>query len=139
MAQFSTRLRELRIQNNMSQQELADKIHVTKQTISQYERGIREPDYDYLLALCDIFNVSVDYILGKADVTARFLKAKDLETLAHPSSHYYTNPETARIAQQIYDDSDMRILFDAARDSKPEDLQMAADLLKRLKGTNPDG
>lgn len=138
MAGFSSRLKDLRIQNKLSQQELADKIHVTKQTISQYERGVREPDYDYLLALCDIFNVSVDYILGKADVTARFLTEGDLETLSH-SSAYYTNPETAQIAQQIFEDSDMRILFDAARDSKPEDLQMAADLLKRLKGTNPNG
>ncbi|HAB94850.1 MAG TPA: XRE family transcriptional regulator, partial [Lachnospiraceae bacterium] len=33
----------------------------------------------------------------------------------------------------------MRVLFDAAQDSRPEDLQMAADLLRRLKKTNPDG
>lgn len=52
---------------------------------------------------------------------------------------YYYNAETAKVAQAIFDDSDLHALFDAARDSKPEDLKMAADLLKRLKGTNIDG
>ena len=45
----------------------------------------------------------------------------------------------AEIAQEIYETPGMRILFDAARDSRPEDLQMAADLLRRLKQTNQDG
>lgn len=48
------------------------------------------------------------------------------------------NPETAEIAQQLFEDKDLRVLFDAARDSSPEDLQMAAELLRRLKGANPD-
>ena len=58
---------------------------------------------------------------------------------ADENNQYYINPETARIAQQIYDDPDLHALFDAASDSDPEDMQMAADLLKRLKKTNPDG
>lgn len=51
---------------------------------------------------------------------------------------YYLNPETAKIAQELFDDPNFRILFDAARDSKPEDLQAAANWLRRLKETNPD-
>ena len=54
-------------------------------------------------------------------------------------SGYYIDGETAEIAQEIYETPGMRILFDAARDSRPEDLQMAADLLRRLKQTNQDG
>jgi len=52
---------------------------------------------------------------------------------------YYTDPETARRAQEVFDDPNLRVLFDAASGAKPEDIQMAADLLKRLKGTNLDG
>ena len=48
MASFTERLKTLRKQKNFSQQELADKIQVTKQTVSQYE-GIRKPDYNTLL------------------------------------------------------------------------------------------
>lgn len=52
---------------------------------------------------------------------------------------YYEDVETAKVAQEIFENPDMRILFDAARDSKPEDLRRAADLLKRFKQTNPEG
>ena len=52
---------------------------------------------------------------------------------------YYLNNETAQIAQEIFENKDMRILFDAARDSRPEDLKIAADMLRRFKETNPDG
>lgn len=46
---------------------------------------------------------------------------------------YYINPETAKKAQELFDDPNLRVLFDAARDSKPEDLQKAADYLKAAK------
>lgn len=135
MALFKDRLRELRLQKKYSQQDLADRIKVTKQTISQYERGVREPDYDNLLALCDVFNVSTDYLLGKDDVTMRLL---DADALRKMDECYYLNEETAQAAQEIFDNPDLRALFDAGRDSKPEDLRMAADLLTRLKETNRD-
>lgn len=52
---------------------------------------------------------------------------------------YYLNPETAKVAQEVFDDPELRILFDAARDSKPENIRLAAEMLKRFKETNPDG
>ena len=76
---FDKRLRELRKQRNLTQLQLADAISVNKQTISQYERGVRRPDFDTLDLLCDFFNVSSDYMLGKDDVTMRLI---DSETLA---------------------------------------------------------
>ena len=85
MANLQIRLRELRKQSDYSQLDLATRLGVSKQTISQYERGVREPDYDNLLALCDIFNVSADYLLGKADVTLRLLTTEELERLNNSS------------------------------------------------------
>lgn len=84
MATFSERLRELRTQFGYSQQDLADKMDATKQMISQYERGVRKPDLDTLTALCDIFNVSSDYLMGKSDVTVRLLTTEDLKRLNTP-------------------------------------------------------
>ena len=63
------------------------------------------------------------------DTTPEFL-------LTGEKSGYYYNEETAKVAQELYDDPHLRILFDAARNSDPKDLLMAADLLKRLKETN---
>lgn len=52
---------------------------------------------------------------------------------------YYFNDETAEMAQELLDNPDIRMLFDAARDAKPQDLRMAADMLNRFKETNPNG
>lgn len=52
---------------------------------------------------------------------------------------YYIDPETAAIAQAVYDDPDLRVLFDAARDADPKNIQLAAEMLRRFKETNPDG
>lgn len=77
MAKFSTRIRELRTQHDMTQLELADKIGVHKQTISQYERGVRSPDYGTLRKLCDVFDVSSDYLLGTEIVFEQDDKVKE--------------------------------------------------------------
>lgn len=46
---------------------------------------------------------------------------------------YYTNPETALLAQQIHDDPNLRILLDASKDLEPEDIKVVVDLVKRMK------
>ena len=76
--------------------------------------------------LCHYFNVS------RADL---------MEDHRDPESptEYYLDPETAKMAQELFDNKDLRVLFDAARGSKPEDIQWVADTLNRLKRTNPDG
>ena len=135
MATLAERLKELRIQKGFSQQDLADRTDQTKQAISQYERGVRTPNLEILEALCDIFNVSMDYLTGKEDVTVRLVDADGMTVL----EQYHTNPETAKIAQSIYEDEDLRVLFDAARGSDPDSLRLAAEMLARMKDTNHDG
>lgn len=52
---------------------------------------------------------------------------------------YYLNDETAQIAQDIFENPDLRALFSASRNQPPENLQLAAEMLKRMKATNPEG
>ena len=52
---------------------------------------------------------------------------------------YYINKETAEYAQAIFDDPDLRALFDAVRGIRKEDLKLMIDMGKRFKETNPDG
>ena len=59
------RIKELREKNSLTQQELADKINRAKSTISEYEKGIKKPSMDVLIALSNVFGVSIDFILGK--------------------------------------------------------------------------
>ena len=67
MADFSTRIRELRKKSRLTQQEVADYLGVNKQTISGYERGVRRPDFTKLDALADMFDVSIAYLIGSQD------------------------------------------------------------------------
>jgi len=48
---------------------MADYLGITNQAYSNYENGAREPSHDTLVKLADYFNVTVDYILGRADNT----------------------------------------------------------------------
>lgn len=122
MAKFNEMLKYLRQRAGYSQQDLADLLKISKSTIGMYEQGRRSPDYETLEKIADIFNVDMNFLMGG--------KTKE------STPEYYINPETAKLAQELFETPGMRILFDAARESDPKDLQMAADLLKRLKGTD---
>lgn len=70
--QIANRLCELRKKNNLSQEQLAEKIGVSRQAVSKWERGEASPDTDNLISLAEIYNVSIDEILtGKANVNTK--------------------------------------------------------------------
>lgn len=64
MVDFGNILKTLRLKENMTQAQLAQKIGLTKSVISAYETGLRLPSYDVLIHIAKIFNVSTDYLLG---------------------------------------------------------------------------
>lgn len=59
MTYFGSRLRYLRKQDELTQQQLANKLGIKKSTISMYENGKREPDFETLEAIADFFNVDI--------------------------------------------------------------------------------
>lgn len=59
------RLRELRLQNGMTQNEIAAKIGVSGQSILNWENGIYEPKINQLIQLADLFGVSIDYLVER--------------------------------------------------------------------------
>ena len=61
-------LRNLRISKNISQQQLADVIGVTQQSINKYENHSTEPDIDTLVKIADFFETSVDFLIGHTSV-----------------------------------------------------------------------
>lgn len=61
------RLKELRKSRGISQLKLAMDLSMNQNSISRYENGEREADYETLIAFADYFGVSVDYLLGRTD------------------------------------------------------------------------
>lgn len=83
-------LTNLRKQNGFTQKEMAQKLKMTQQAYSRYERSECQPDIDTLCKLADIFEVSVDYLLGRenekavttkgaTDIATNYLKELGLE------------------------------------------------------------
>ena len=63
MNNFMKNLRKIRIQHNLTQKELANKLGVLERTISYWESGKRECDLDSLIRLSDLFNISIDELV----------------------------------------------------------------------------
>ena len=62
------RLKELRKEKKISQLKLAFDLNMNQNTISRYENGEREADYETLIKFADYFDVSLDYLLGRSDI-----------------------------------------------------------------------
>lgn len=58
----------LRQNRGLTQQELADKLGITRASLSHYEKGRREMNYNLLIQTADFFNVSIDYLLEREDM-----------------------------------------------------------------------
>ena len=67
MSIIGNRIRDLRKLNNLTQLEVSKKLNISNTTLSQYETGQRLPSDDIKIKISDIFNVSVDYLLGKSE------------------------------------------------------------------------
>ena len=78
-----------------------------------YIRNMKEGKMsaERLKAIADYLGVTSEYLLT-----------------GEPTDNYYINPETAEMAQRIYENKDLRLLFDVARDVTPEQLRLLHDL-----------
>lgn len=70
VASFSVRLRDLRKERQLTQDDLSARLDLTKQAVSQWERGIREPDFATLEKIADFFGVETDYLIGRTAAPA---------------------------------------------------------------------
>lgn len=80
---LGTRIKELRKEFGLSQVELALRMEVTKQTISNWENENIQPSIDMLVGLANVFNVTTDYLLGLDDVPRLSIEGLPLSFAAH--------------------------------------------------------
>lgn len=64
---LSRKIKELRVNANLTQKELGEKIGVSEFTVSKYERGVNEPDIETLKKISSFFKCTVDYLIGNTD------------------------------------------------------------------------
>lgn len=114
---FAKNLKAYLNEYDMTQADLADKLGVSTQSVSNWCKAAKSPRMDKVDAMCSIFHC----------------KRSDLMQDHHDKEEYYFNRETREIAQEIYENKDLSLLFDAARDAEPEDLKTVHTMLIALK------
>ncbi|MFG6273942.1 helix-turn-helix domain-containing protein [Megasphaera hexanoica] len=115
------RVKELRKQRNMTQEELGKVLDIQKAAISKYENGRAEPSTDVLKKMSAFFGVSIDYLLGNSSDPSQ------------ESGGYYSDPEVAQMAEELRTDPDKRILFDATKDLSKDDIDTVLKIIEGLK------
>jgi len=113
-------IHDRRVEMSLTMKELADKVGVSEATISRWESGeIKNMRRDAVANLAKALQIDPKVLMNWGD-----------------DEPYYTNPETARKAQEVLNDPDMKLLLDAKRDLSPEDMQIIIDLARRLLNRN---
>lgn len=129
MGNFNDMLKYLRTREKMSQAELADKLGVSKSTVGMYELGKREPDFETLEAIADLFNVDMNFLLEKAGSE---LSSKDERDIAKDVDNIMAKLTAGEDGPASYNGE---ALDPEAADLFRDELQIA---LRRLKIINKE-
>ena len=92
---------------------------ISQSTISTWKTKRNLISGELAKRIAEYFKVSVDYLMTGEEKEG--------------GEKYYLNDETAQVAQEIFENRELRVLFDAARDASPEDLQTTYTMLMALK------
>lgn len=114
---LGNRIRDLRKKRGWSQEVLSKKAgYADKSMISRIENGSVDLSQSQIIKFAEIFDIEPGQLLS-----------------TESNDKYYMNEETAKVAQQLFENKEMRALFDAAQDATPEDLMTAYNVLLALK------
>lgn len=129
MGNFKNVFKRLRTSSGYTQSEMAEKLGIAKSTISMYENGNREPDFETLELIADFFNVDIDYLLGRTDKTT---------LLPETIGSYYLNEDARELAEFMFKNPEYKVLFDASRKVKKEDIAFVKQMIDRMRGDSDD-
>ena len=137
--EFKDRLNMLRLQNKYTLEELGKKIGVGKSTISNYESGYRYPKMEQLEALADLFNVDLDYLTGRSDVSS--VVSYDDDRILH----YFHKLNSRGKAKAINEVKDISNIYEYVADPSDglshimETIQYVGKIAAAGKGVYIDG
>lgn len=102
----------------LTNEDLASKTNLSKETISRLCKGAtKDPKAETLRALAKAFNITVDELIGTEDNVAP----------------YFFDQKTAQIAETVKSNTDLKLLFDTAKDLTPEELRTFLGMIDILK------
>lgn len=129
MGNFQNIFKRLRTSSGLTQAEIAEKLGISRSTIGMYETGAREPDFEVLEKIADFFNVDTDYLLGRTD---------KITVLPETAGHYYLNDDAREMAQFLFENPEYKVLFDASKKVRKEDIDFVKQMIDRVRGDSND-
>ena len=120
MSGFSERLSALRRGAGMTQAELAKKLGISKSSVSMYECGNREPEFDLLEKMADLLQVDMNVLLGRGEPLVN------------------NDPELTAYLEALRDRPEMRALFRLSQNATREDVETAVTILEALRSKHED-
>lgn len=115
--QFARLLKYYLSLNGKTQTDLVNALGYDKSTVSGWCSGARVPKIDTIIDIANYLNVDPGDLIIEGDSEQK----------------YYLDSETAKKAQEIFENKELSLLFDAARDASPEDIQTVHTMLLALK------
>ncbi|MNC36895.1 HTH-type transcriptional regulator ImmR [compost metagenome] len=113
---FSHRLRKLRTEAKLTQIEVSERLGIARTTYASYEQGNREPDLETLDKIASLFDVDIDYLLGRVDIP----KSSDSEQQKSNSNYHKLQRFAKRHSEQDLERA-VKILDAAFEDAFSED------------------
>ncbi|WP_027364795.1 helix-turn-helix domain-containing protein [Desulfotruncus alcoholivorax] len=122
MSNFAKRLKELRLEKEISQEDFGKIFNLSKSTISLYESGKREPDYITLQVFSEYFDCSTDYLLGNSDSreTAEQLIEKAISD----------DPKVVTLFNELKRRDDLQLLFKQVKELSPKAIKRIIKYIK---------
>lgn len=132
--EFKDRIYNLRTERKMTQEQLASAIHTSRSAVASWEQGKRRPTYEMMEALSDYFNVSIQYLNGKDDVTPTLLSDEERKIIERyrgnsDDEQYYLDKKTQQYTEFLSKNPGHRVLFDASMKVSAEDVEKVAKML----------
>ena len=118
------RLYEIRKDKNFTRDYVHKHTGINDKLLFKYEKGIiTNIPWDNIEVLCDFYGVSPKTVMGWDEEEAQ---------------GYCLNPEVVKIAQEVYNNPELKILFEAAKNVAPEDIKAVADMMMRMRRKEQD-
>jgi transcriptional regulator with XRE-family HTH domain len=118
------RLKQLRLEQGLTQIQLAKYLNTTHSTVNRYEKGVHQPDMDTLNRLAEYFNVTTDYLLGRTEERNNSEKV---------SEALQDDPELQEFWDMLKDREDLQILFKQTKNLDAKEIQQIIRIIKAIE------
>lgn len=124
MTTLPNRLKQLRAESNLLQKDIAKKLNITASAYGFYEQGKRIPDSNTLNSLAQIFNVSLDYLMGKSDIKTTNFKIDNA---------IQNDAELADFWNKMKERESLQLLFKQTKDMDDRDINQVLRIIKAIE------